>query len=132
MRPLAGASALLTSAFCLLPSALAQQPFRGGADVVSIYATVVGEDGRLVTDLTEADFAVYDNGKKMPLAFFTRELQPFSVVVMLDRSGSMTDHHELVRDAGKAFVRAMLPADAARIGSFSDTIRISPADFKDG
>ncbi len=121
------ARVLLALALALVAQAPGQ--FKSTADLVSIYATVRDENGRLVPDLTRDDFVVSDNGKTQPLVHFTNDVHPFSVVVMLDRSGSMTDHHEVVRDAGKAFVRAMLPADAARVGSFSDTIRISPPDF---
>jgi VWFA-related protein len=103
--------------------------FKTTADLVSVYATVRDADGRLVPDLTRDDFVVTDNGKAQPLAFFTNEVHPFSVVIMLDRSGSMSEHHAIVRDAGAAFVRAMLPADAARIGSFGDEIRLDPAEF---
>ena len=103
--------------------------FKTTADLVSVYATVRDENGRLVPDLTKDDFVVTDNGKVQPLAFFTNDVHPFSVVIMLDRSGSMAEHHAIVRDAGAAFVRAMLPADVARIGSFGDEVRLDPADF---
>jgi VWFA-related protein len=116
-------------ALALVVAAQAPGQFKSTADLVSIYATVRDEAGRLVPGLTRDDFTVSDNGKRQTLVHFTNDVHPFSAVVMLDRSASMTDHHELVRDAGRAFVRAMLPADAARVGSFSDTIRISPEDF---
>ncbi len=103
--------------------------FYAGTDVVSIYATVVDKDRRLVPDLRKEDFVVTDNGRAQPLAFFTNDVQPFTVVILLDRSGSMADHGELPREAVAAFVRQMLPADRARIGSFSDEIRISPPEF---
>jgi VWFA-related protein len=110
-----------------LPQSPAQ--FKTTADLVSVYATVRDENGRLVPDLTKDDFVVTDNGKVQPLAFFTNDVHPFSAVIMLDRSGSMAEHHAIVRDAGAAFVRAMLPADVARIGSFGDEIHLDPADF---
>ena len=107
-----------------------QQPsFRTGTSLVPIYVTVMDGDGRLLADLTADDFEVKDNGKKQPLAFFTSDIQPFSVVVMLDRSGSMADHFDLIRDAASEFVGQMLPADRARIGSFAEDIRIDPGDF---
>jgi Ca-activated chloride channel family protein len=103
--------------------------FRVGIDLVSIYATVVDGNRRLVTDLRKEDFVVTDNGRPQPLAFFTNDVQPFSVVVMLDRSGTMSDHYDLPRDAAIEFVRNMLPADRARMGNFSDEIRITPDEF---
>jgi VWFA-related protein len=125
---------------CLLVAALAaaalvsldaqgQTSFRAGTSLVPIYVTVTDEQGRLVPDLTADDFEVRDNGRRKPLAFFTSDIQPFSTVVMLDRSGSMADNFGLIRDAASEFVAQMLPDDRARVGSFADEIRIEPAEF---
>ena len=45
---------------------------------------------------------------------------------MLDTSGSMTLNLDLLKLAAERFVLRLLPDDRARIGSFSDKIRISP------
>jgi Ca-activated chloride channel homolog len=103
--------------------------FRGGTDLVSIYATVVDKNRRLVPNLRQEDFVVTDDGRPQTLSFFTNDIQPFSLVLMLDRSGSMGDHFDLPRAAAIEFVRQMLPADQARIGNFSDEIRITPSEF---
>ncbi len=103
--------------------------FRGGTNTVSIFATVLDEDLRLVTDLSRADFDVFDNGVKQPVTVFANDVQPITIVVMLDRSGSMKPHFERVREAAGVFVDNMLPADRARIGSFSDQIAIDPDTF---
>lgn len=106
-----------------------QTPFKSGAKTVAVYATVTDADGRLVPDLSREDFEVYDNGKLQPLAVFSNEIQPITVVVMLDRSGSMRGNFGLVEKAGEAFVRRLLPGDRARIGSFASRIQIDPEDF---
>ena len=110
-------------------SAARQTAYRGATDLVSVFATVVDEHGRLVTDLTKDDFEVRDNGTRKPLTVFSREPGPFSAVVMLDRSGSMAEHFDLVRDAAEAFVDEMHPDDLARVGSFARDIRLSPESF---
>jgi Ca-activated chloride channel family protein len=107
-----------------------QQPtFKSGARTVAVYATVTDQEGRLVPDLTREDFEIRDNGKPQPVAVFSNEVQPISVVMMLDRSGSMRGNFGLVEAAGEAFVRALLPADRARIGSFAEKVQIDPEDF---
>src|SRR5215212_8696012 len=104
----------------------AQQPtFKSGARTVAVYATVESK-GRLVPDLTREDFEVRDNGKPRPITVFSSEVQPISVVMMLDRSGSMRGNFGIVQAAGEAFVRALLPADKARVGSFAEKIQIDP------
>jgi Ca-activated chloride channel family protein len=112
------------------PAAAGQQvPFKSGAKTVAIYATVTDGEGRLVPDLAREDFEVYDNGKLQPLSIFSSDIQPITVVMMLDRSGSMQGNFKLIEMAGEAFVRRLLPADKARIGSFSERIQIDPEDF---
>jgi Ca-activated chloride channel homolog len=128
IKHLSIAVTLVTATF--VGAAQDQQPsFRTGTSLVPIYVTAMDESGRLIPDLTADDFEVRDNGRKRPLDFFTSDVQPFSVVVMLDRSGSMADHFDIIRDAASEFVGQMLPADRARIGSFSEDIRIDPNDF---
>jgi VWFA-related protein len=116
----------------LLTVALAgqQQPtFKSGAKTVAVYATVTDRDGRLVPDLARDDFEVKDSGKGAPITVFSNDIQPISVVMMLDRSGSMRGNFRLVEAAGEAFVRALLPSDQARIGSFAENIQIDPEHF---
>jgi Ca-activated chloride channel family protein len=111
------------------PSGQQQTPFKSAVKTVAVYATVTDRDGRLVPDLTQDDFEIYDNGKPQPIAIFSNEVQPITVVMMLDRSGSMKGNFRLVEKAGEAFVRSLLPGDKARIGSFSAQIKIDPEEF---
>ena len=108
----------------------AQQPtFRAGTQVVSLFATVTDAEKRLVPDLTQGDFSVFDNDKPQPLVFFQNEIQPISVVVMLDTSGSMTLTLDLLKAAAEQFVLRLLPADKARIGAFNDKIQFMGRSF---
>src|SRR5471032_1304173 len=111
-------------------SAQQQAPtFTGGNRTVAVYATVKDADGRLVPDLTREQFQIDDNGKKQELTLFANEIQPITVVMLLDRSTSMRRNFGLVEKAAEEFVGVMLPADKARIGSFSDRIQVDPRDF---
>jgi VWFA-related protein len=102
------------------------QPFRAGVDAVSIYATVRGRDGAFVPDLTREDFEIKDNGVRRDIVVFSREIVPITVAVMLDVSYSQETGVLWTRDAGRAFVDALLPMDRARIGTFGREIAISP------
>ena len=123
---LAGAIGLLGTG---LQAARAQPTFSAGSRTVAIYATVLGPDGRLTTDLQRNDFEVYDNGKRQELTLFANDVQPITVVMLLDRSGSMLANFRLVEQAAEQFVSVMGPADKARIGSFSNRIELDPRDF---
>jgi Ca-activated chloride channel family protein len=109
------------------PLALAaQQPtFRSGTEVVSLFVTVADADGRLVPDLTMDDFEIADNGRPQPLVYFENVVQPFSVVVMLDTSGSMTGSISLLKNAAEQFFLRLLPEDKGRVGAFNDKIEMS-------
>jgi VWFA-related protein len=102
-----------------------QAIFRASSQTVAIYATVVDADNHLATDLEQKDFEVYDNGVLKPLTLFKSDVQPITVVIMLDTSGSMTADIDLLKRAAEGFVLRMLPEDRARIGSFNDKIQIS-------
>ena len=105
---------------------LAQAPtFRSGTDIVSLFVTVADAQGRLVPDLTKDDFEVLDNGRSQPIVYFENVIQPISVVVMLDTSGSMTASISLLKQAAEQFLLRLLPADQGRVGAFNDKIQIS-------
>jgi Ca-activated chloride channel homolog len=100
--------------------------FRSTSRTVAVYATVTDGTGRLVPDLEQQHFEIYDNGKLQPLTIFKSDVQPITVVAMLDTSGSMTLNLDFLKVAAERFVLRLLPDDRARIGSFSDKILISP------
>src|SRR3954471_16436637 len=107
-----------------------QPPQFGTANrTVAVYATVTGARGRLVPDLSRDDFAVDDNGKRQTLTLFANDIQPITLIMLLDRSGSMKANFDLEAQAAEAFVREMLPADKARIGSFGNRIQVDPPEF---
>jgi VWFA-related protein len=124
----AASSAILV---CVPLAARQAQPPQFGAATrtVAVYATVTNAQGRLVPDLERDDFAVDDNGKRQPLTLFSNDVQPITMIMLLDRSGSMKANFELEEHAAEAFVQAMLPADKARVGSFAKNIQIDPEDF---
>ena len=109
---------------------LAQQPtFKAGTQIVPLYVTVQDVEKRLVPDLAKEDFDVLDNGVPVTLTLFQNEPEPFSVVVMLDTSGSMTLTIDLLQDAAEQFVIRLMPADKGIIGAFNDKIQFPIADF---
>ena len=107
----------------------AQPSFRSGAPTVAVYATVTDAQGRLVPDLGRDAFTVDDNGTPQPLTLFANDIQPITVVMLLDRSGSMKPNFALEQMAAEAFVASMGPKDKARIGSFSKSIQVDPPEF---
>ena len=111
-------------------SAFAQQPtFRTGTRTVALYATVTDAQKRLVPDLTQDDFQIFDNDKPQSIDLFVNEVQPITVVVMLDTSASMTGNLKLLEQAAEQFLLRMLPKDKGMVGAFNDKIEFFPATF---
>jgi Ca-activated chloride channel family protein len=121
-------SALVTSALLVLAltATQAQQAtFKSSTRIVPVLTTVTDAQGRLVPSLEQDQFTILDNGKPQDIAFFQNEVQPFTVVVILDFSASMTANLELLKNATEQFLLRMLPADKGQVGAFSDKIQFS-------
>ena len=106
-----------------------QRTFKVSTNTVALYATVTDSEKRLVPDLVQDDFEVYDNGKLQTLTLFDNKPQPISVVVMLDTSGSMTLALDLVKAAAEQFLIRLLPDDQGMVGAFNDKIEFHPEGF---
>ncbi|PYR20583.1 MAG: hypothetical protein DMF95_02270 [Acidobacteria bacterium] len=128
-KQMAGSLASVALAASVSTAVLAQQPqgptFKSGTQIVSLFVTVADAQRRLVAGLTQEEFEVHDNEKPQPIVFFQNEIQPITVVVMLDTSGSMTLTLDLLRQAAEQFIIRLLPADKGRVGAFNDKIQFS-------
>ena len=111
----------------LLSTALGAQQatFKAGTQVVSIFATVTDPQRRLIPNLAQDDFTVFDNEKPQPVVYFDNSIRPINVVVMLDTSGSMTLTIDLLKQAAEQFLLRLLPEDKARVGAFNDKIQFN-------
>ena len=122
---LAAALALACTASAALFAQGQGAVFKSGTEIVSLFVTVADAQGRLVPDLTKDDFEILDNDKIQSIIYFENVIQPISVVVMLDTSGSMTGSIALLKEAAEQFLLRLLPADQGRVGAFNDKIQIS-------
>ena len=129
MRTFTNSALVLLAAATLTAAAQQEAPtFKATTQIVSVPATVLDGQGRLVPNLEQDQFTILDNGKPQEITFFQNETQPFNVVVMLDYSASMTSSLDLLRAAAEQFLLRMLPQDRGQVGAFSDKIEFS-GDF---
>lgn len=129
LLPIAGA---LTGLLALSASpdllATQQQPtFRSGIRTVPVYASVFDADGRLVPGLEQADFEIYDNGKKQAVTIFDNKPIPFSAALTLDSSISMEMNLPFMQEAAVQFVTRLAPDDRCIVGFFNSKVSFSPA-----
>jgi Ca-activated chloride channel family protein len=110
----------------LVVSLSGQEPtFRTSTRIVPVVTTVTDAQGRLVPMLEQEEFTILDNGRPQEITFFQNEVQPFTVVVMMDYSASMTANLDRLAAAAEQFLLRMLPQDKGQVGAFSDKIQFS-------
>ena len=87
---------------------------------VVLHATVVDQRSRLVTNLNQNDFTVYEDGQQQQITRFTREDIPVSIGILIDNSGSMRDKRQAVNTAALDLVKSSNPEDEVFVVNFSD------------
>ena len=103
--------------------------FRSGTELVDLYVTVTDDDGRLVPNLLQEDFTIFDEQQPQDIVLFENDVRPITVVVMLDTSASTVNVMDLIMQGAEQFLIRMLPEDRARVGAFHDKVEVEPADF---
>jgi VWFA-related protein len=81
-------------------------------------------DGRYVPNLRKEDFRLWEDGTEQQVAFFSSVDKPFSVVLMIDTSGSTRMRLDAIQDAAIAFTNQLRSDDRVMIVSFDDQIRV--------
>ena len=103
------------------PSRQEETPtFRGDTRLVSLNVSVADKNGKLLTNIPESAFKVYENGVEQPLKIFRREDVPVSMGIIIDNSGSMREKRLKVASAALALVKASNPEDEEFIVNFND------------
>ena len=118
----------------------AQEPlFTSGIDLVHLGVTVLGRDDKPVTELTEADFEVYEDGEPQEIRYFSRglatdaETMPMHLGVLLDGSGSMEEQDGIfAKTAAIKFLSTLTYAEDMTLVDFDTEVRVGrygQADF---
>lgn len=105
-----------------LPTDAAEEelPIRIDTNLVNLSLRVFADDfGRMVGDLTESDFRIFENGIEQKIGFFSRTERPFDLVLLLDLSGSTAAHQDLIRRSARRFVESSRSGDRIGIVTFS-------------
>ena len=79
---------------------------------------------RYVTDLREADFAVFEDGVKQQLSLFTHEDLPISLSLLIDTSASMDQKLATAQAAATRFTKTLRPQDLAQVIQFNDRVTV--------
>lgn len=94
--------------------------FQAGIEVIRLSMTVTDGHNRLITGLSESSFAVFEDGVRQELSFFTRDPLPLSVALLIDCSASMDEKLPFAQEAGVRFVKTLGSADLGQVVQFND------------
>jgi Ca-activated chloride channel homolog len=97
---------------------------RVNTTLVTIPVSVMDRNGRYVPNLRKEDFRIYEDGAEQQVAYFASVEKPFTVVLMIDTSGSTRFRLEEIQDAAIAFVNQLRPDDRVSVVSFDDQVRV--------
>jgi Ca-activated chloride channel homolog len=89
-------------------------------DEVTLPATVVDHDKRVVTTLKPNNFVIYEDGVLQRITSFKYEDIPVSIGILVDNSGSMRAKRNAVTKAVVNLIQASNPRDEVFIVNFND------------
>lgn len=92
--------------------------------LVTIPVSVTDRDGRYIPNLRKDDFRLWEDGVEQNVAFFASVDKPFSLVLMIDTSGSTRFRLEDIQDAAITFVNQLRQDDRVMVVSFDDEVRV--------
>ncbi len=92
--------------------------------LVTVPVTVMDRNGKYLPNLQRRDFPVFDDGVEQRIAYFARGDQPFTVVLLIDTSGSTHFKMDEIQDAATALVDQLKIEDRVMVISFDDQIRV--------
>jgi Ca-activated chloride channel family protein len=110
----------------------AQQRFRAGVELVSLTVTATDPGGKYITDLSQDDFDVFEDGAKQQITFFSKTQQPISLALLIDTSASMEERMGIAQEAAVGFARQLHKDDQAEVIDFDSQVRILAPFTNDG
>jgi VWFA-related protein len=99
--------------------------FRSTVEAVNLSIVVTDKKGRFIPGLTDADFVVTENRVPQEIAFFTAEVTPVTLLLLLDASTSVRESVDGIKEAASNFVSKLWEGDKAIIADFNERVRFS-------
>ncbi|MGD1155405.1 MAG: VWA domain-containing protein [Terriglobia bacterium] len=99
-------------------------------NLVVLHATVLDKKGRMVNDLHQDDFRVFEDGAPQKLSVFSHADIPVTMGIVIDDSGSMKQKRESVNAAALTFAKTSNPQDQVFVVNFNDVYYLdTPGEF---
>jgi len=95
------------------------EPIRLKTDLVTVTASVSGANAAAVKSLKAEDFAIYEDGVKQRISHFAATEEPYTLLLLLDVSGSTRDEIALMKRAARNFLGELRFDDRVGVIVFS-------------
>ncbi len=106
-------------------SLLAQsRRFTSGVELVPLTVTVTDRAGRYVPDLSAADFAIFEEGRRQAISHFASGDGPIDVGFLLDTSSSMRDNLGLAQKAARGLRPRLRDGDRAAVAGIGSSVSL--------
>ena len=118
---------ILSSVFLSAISASAQDPdevLKVNTSLVQLNVGVVDRQGRPITNLSRGDFTVYEDNVLQPITEFEPTTAPFSLVLLLDMSGSTQSFRPTLKQSAYRFLDALSPNDRVAVVAFNEKAKM--------
>ncbi|HQX55575.1 MAG TPA: VWA domain-containing protein [Pyrinomonadaceae bacterium] len=99
-------------------------PIRVDSSIVRLNVGVVDGRGRPMVNLDRSNFTIYEDGVKQQITRFEPSSAPFSVVMILDMSGSTLGFRQVMKQSAFRFVDALTPQDRVAVIEFYDKVNV--------
>ena len=99
-------------------------PIKVDTTIVRLNVGVVDRSGGPVKNLNKENFVIYEDGVKQEILKFEPTVTPFSVVMILDMSGSTLSFRQTIQQAAYRFVDALAPEDRIAVVEFYDKVNL--------
>ena len=97
---------------------------RTDTSLVTVPVTVMDRSGRYVPQLRREQFRILENGVEQKIAYFATNDSPFTVILLIDTSGSTHFRLDDIQDAAINFVSKLKSNDSVMVMSFDDRIDV--------
>jgi Ca-activated chloride channel homolog len=106
------------------------EPIKLNSDLVTVTASATGPNASAVKTLKAEDFSIFEDGVKQKISHFAATEQPFSLLLLLDISGSTREDIALIKRAARNFLGELRFDDRVGVIVFSRDSEMI-ADFSD-
>ena len=101
-------------------------------DLVTVDALVLQKNtSRVVGNLKQDDFLVFEDGAKQTLTHFSQDNLPLSVLLLIDRGGCLDPFGQEVRSAARDALSRLKPSDEVAVMTYHDTVELMQGFTRD-